>query len=136
MSQPSAEPAAGTNALVVDDDEFMRATMVRQLKAAGVARIEAAHDWRAARVLLDRHPSCNLVLSDLDMPGAEGSAFLEELATLRPGIALIIASALEPLVLKAVEKQARRLKLRVLGVVRKPTSVELLRELIARDHGS
>jgi DNA-binding NtrC family response regulator len=121
--------AGAVRALVVDDDEFVRNLVLRQLARAGAEAVGAA-DWRAARVLLERHPECNLVVSDLDMPGAEGSAFLDELAALRPGIALIIASALQPLVLRQAEKRARALPLNVLGCLPKPTSADTLRGLI------
>lgn len=117
-------------ALVVDDDEFVRGAVVRQLRVVGAADVQAARDWSAARALLDRYPACNVVVSDLDMPGAAGSAFLDELARVRPGIGLIIASALEPLVLSAIERHVRKLPLRLLGCVAKPTSVEQLRELL------
>ena len=118
------------HALVVDDDEFVRGAVVRQLKAVGVTEVMAASDWGAARVMLDAWPACNVVVSDLDMPGAAGSSFLDELAVLRPGIALIIASALDPLVLQAIERHARKLPLRLLACVAKPTSVDVLRQLL------
>jgi len=118
------------HALVVDDDEFVRGAVVRQLKAMGVAEVQAAKDWSAARVALDAWRACNVVVSDLDMPGAVGSSFLDELAVLRPGIALVIASALEPLVIQAIERHVRKLPLRLLGCVAKPTSVGVLRSLL------
>ena len=118
------------HALVVDDDEFVRGAVVRQLKTAGVAEVQAARDWSSARVLLDAWHGCNVVISDLDMPGAAGSGFLDELAVMRPGIALIIASALEPLVRQAIERHVRKLPLRLLGCVAKPTSVDGLRALL------
>jgi DNA-binding NtrC family response regulator len=123
------------HALVVDDDEFVRGAVVRQLHVAGAASVTAASDWRAARVALDAHPDCNVVVSDLDMPGAAGSEFIDELAIVRPGIALIIASALEPLVLQTIERHARALPLRLLGCVQKPTSADLFRDLLKPLHG-
>lgn len=118
------------HALVVDDDPFVRGVVVRQLTTLGVIDSLAANDWSAARVLLDRFPACNVVISDLDMPGATGSTFLDELAAMRPGIALIIISATDRLVLQAAEKHARRLPLRVLGSITKPTSVAALQALL------
>lgn len=127
---PDAAPAVPVHALVVDDDEFVRGMLVRQLKTVGAASVMAAPDWGAARVLLDRNPDCNVVVSDLDMPGAVGSNFLDELAGLRPGIALIIVSASEPVVLRTAERHARRLPLAVLGSIAKPPSVDTLRALL------
>ena len=118
------------HALVVDDDEFVRGAVARQLKVAGAANVQAARDWRAARVLLDSYRDCNVVISDLDMPGAEGSAFLDELAALRPGINLIIASALAPLVMQTIERHVRTLPVNLLGCVPKPTSADLFRDLL------
>jgi DNA-binding NtrC family response regulator len=123
------------HALVVDDDEFVRGAVVRQLRVAGATSIAVAKDWSAARVALDTFPECNVVVSDLDMPGAAGSAFIDELASVRPGIGLIIASALEPLVLQTIERHARSLPLRLLGCVPKPTSADLFRDLLKPLHG-
>jgi len=127
---PHAAPAIPVHALVVDDDEFVRGTLVRQLKTVGAASVASARDWGAARVLLAQDPACNVVISDLDMPGAGGSDFLDELAALRPGIALIIVSASEPVVLRTAERHARRLPLAVLGSIAKPPSVDALRALL------
>jgi DNA-binding NtrC family response regulator len=135
MTNASAAPNSPVHPLVVDDDAFVRGVVVRQLATIGVANALAAGDWSAARVLLDRSPTCNLVISDLDMPGASGSSFLDELARMRPGIALIIISATERIVLQAAEKHARKLPLRVLGSMAKPTSVDALRALLTGFNG-
>src|SRR5687768_7658720 len=126
MPETAPLPPLTVHPLVVDDDEFVRGVVVRQLASLGIAGALAANGWGAARVLLDRAPACNLVISDLDMPGAAGSTFLDELAALRPGIALILISATDRLVLQAAEKHARKLALRVLGSLAKPTSVDAL----------
>jgi len=122
------------HALVIEDDEFVRGTLVRQLRAIGVAEVLSAPDWGSARVSLDAYPRCNVVVSDLDMPGAAGAAFLDELAATRPGVALIIASALEPLVLQAIERHVRALPLRLLGCEPKPLALERLRALLGPVH--
>lgn len=123
------------HALVIDDDEFVRGTLVRQLRAVGAAEVLAAPDWGTARVRLDAYPGCNVVISDLDMPGAAGTAFLEELAAIRPGVALIIASALEPLVLQAIERHVRALPLTLLGCEPKPLALDRLRALLGAVRG-
>jgi len=126
---PAPAPTS-IEALVVDDDDFVRSVLSGQLKAAGAASVLTAANWPAARDLLDRSPACNLVVSDLDMPGAAGTSFLEELAVTRPGIAVIIISALDRVVLAATEKQLRKLQLRLLGVIAKPASLDVLRTLL------
>ena len=135
MSKPPELAQAAVHALVVDDDEFVRGTLVRQLKTVGAASVASAKDWGAARVLLSQSTACNVVISDLDMPGAAGSTFLDELAALRPGIALIIISASDPLVLRTAEKHARKLPLAVLGSIAKPPSVDTLRSLLGTLRG-
>lgn len=119
----------------MDDDDFVRRVVVGQLKTLGATEVLAAANWPAARALLDQHRDCDLVISDLDMPGAGGSTFLDDLALARPGIALIIASALDRVVLEAAEKQARKLPLRVLGIIKKPTSVDALRAMLGPLNG-
>jgi len=136
MSQaPDSARSVPVHALVVDDDEFVRTTLVRQLKTVGVAAVMSANDWNSARALLDQYPGCNVVVSDLDMPGAAGSNFLDELAAARPGIALILVSASDALVLRTAERHARRLPLAVLGSIAKPPSVETLRALLGTLRG-
>lgn len=131
---PVPEPAP-VEALVVDDDDFVRSVLSGQLRTVGAASVLTAANWPAARNLLDRHPACNLVVSDLDMPGAAGSSFLDDLAVARPGIALIIVSALDRVVLAATEKQLKKLRLRVLGVIAKPASLDVLRKLLGSLNG-
>lgn len=127
----NAKAAAPIEAIVIEDDNFVRGVMGHQLWALGATNVLSASDWAAARALLEQYPSCNVAISDLDFPGAEGSRFLDELSELRPGIALVLVSSLDPVVMKAAEKRARKLPLRLLGSIAKPVSVDALRSLLA-----
>jgi len=117
-------------AVVIDDDDFVRDVVVRQLTVLGAGNVQSARDWSQAMSLLRADPACNLVVTDLDMPGVVGGTFLRELSEIHPGIGLILASGLAPAVLRAAEKQARKLPLRVLGSIAKPTSVKTLRAML------
>lgn len=131
--QPSCGDAeeGGKRIIVIDDDDFTRSVIVRQLNALDLENVHSVHDWQHAATLLRNNPACDLVVTDLDMPGVKGSNFLKELAETSPNVSVILVSALAPVVLRSAEKQARRLSLRVLGSISKPTSVEAFRTLLA-----
>lgn len=118
--------------IVIDDDDFTRSVVVRQLNALGLENVLSAHDWPAARGLLLGGAACDVVVTDLDMPGSKGNEFLQELSDTSPGIGVILMSALNPAVLRSAEKQAHKLPLRVLGSSVKPTSLDTLRALLAK----
>lgn len=111
-------------ALVIDDESVARNTLTIQLRGAGIRDVQAAADWNAAKALLEGERDFDLVVTDVDMPGAEGPAFLEHLGQI-PGVSVLVLSALDPLVLRSVEKLARAAGVRLLGVRAKP--------LLARD---
>ena len=116
-------------ALVIDDDAFVRNVLAQQLWTLGVKADQAAN-WREARAMLAEGTDYDLVVTDVDMPGAQGATFLDELAALRPGVALMVVSALSPLVLQALERHIRRLPLRRVAVIAKPVTDNALREAL------
>lgn len=123
---------ASISVVVVDDDDFVRGVVVRQLTSLKLGPVRAAPDWPEARAMLRGPQPCKLVVTDLDMPGARGSAFLQEMAEIAPGISLILMSSLDAPVLRSAEKQARKLGLQVLGSIPKPTTAEAFRQLLPK----
>ncbi|MBI2383205.1 MAG: response regulator [Gammaproteobacteria bacterium] len=117
------------NALVVDDDDFVRGIVVGQLRALGAGPVEEAADAPTAQSLLRRGTAFDLIVSDLKLPGVE---FLRGLAEAQPGAAVILMSRMDEGVLRSVAVMARERGLRVLGALRKPVRLEALRELLVR----
>ena len=78
---------------VVDDDEWIHATLTMALEDEGY-RVVAASDGREALAHLDRHRPDVIVL-DWMMPAMNGPIFAEELRRrgLRPGVPIIVLTA-------------------------------------------
>jgi len=79
--------------LVVDDDEMVRAVVVRTLITAGFEVLEA-DCFDAAMQILHRtatHSPVQLLLTDVNMPGAESGNDLAEIATeVWPGLKVLV----------------------------------------------
>jgi len=76
--------------LVLDDEDEVRAVLMRALQRAGHEVLEAA-DGREGLGVARTH-SIDLVVTDLVMPEVDGLEFMRELARLRPGIPVIAIS--------------------------------------------
>jgi EAL domain-containing protein (putative c-di-GMP-specific phosphodiesterase class I) len=119
-------------ALVVDDDDFVRSLLLRQLAALGFTRVDGADSVSAACQRLASAERYDVVLCDLVMPGADGVELLREIATLQAGAALLLVSRADHKTLRSVEELARGRGLWVLGALRKPVALPDLRGLLMR----
>jgi CheY-like chemotaxis protein len=117
--------------LVVDDDEFVRGILVRNIAAAGVTTVLTAADADEALRRLRQHRDCAFVVCDLDMPGADGGELLVSMGEQNPGLRAVLISALPELVLKKAERIARDAGLQVLGALPKPVDRQRLITLLA-----
>jgi CheY-like chemotaxis protein len=115
--------------LLVDDDAAARAELRRTLAELGAAAVtEARSSAEALRMAREERP--NIVISALSAPEMDGMAFINELARERLTDSVIVASAMAPGILKAVEAMAAASGIRVLGAVEKPLSREALEGLL------
>jgi two-component system, cell cycle sensor histidine kinase and response regulator CckA len=103
----------GRTVLVVDDDEGVRAPVVRLLRRRGVVVLEAG-DGTTALALLERVPAhdIDLILLDMTMPGKSGADTLRELRSRGDTTPVILASGYSPEAIPA--------DLPVSGFVQKP----------------
>jgi PAS domain S-box-containing protein len=91
-----ARPASPTRAgaptvLVVEDAEGLRALARRLLERHGY-RVLVAANADEARVLFDRNPSIDVLLTDVVMPGANGAELTRRLVEHRPALKVIYMS--------------------------------------------
>jgi two-component system cell cycle sensor histidine kinase/response regulator CckA len=86
-SRPGAAGAA--TILVVDDEETVRALVVRTLGAEGYRTLEARHGREALERLRSAGGAVDLVLSDVVMPEMAGAEFAVHLAREHPGVPLV-----------------------------------------------
>ena len=77
--------------LVVEDDAALREALVDTLRAAGLSAL-AAHDARSALQALASE-EIGLVISDVQMPGANGYELLSSIKQLRPYLPVVLMTA-------------------------------------------
>jgi two-component system cell cycle sensor histidine kinase/response regulator CckA len=78
--------------LVVDDESMVR-TLVRRMLEPGMYSVVEAEDGESALRLIERgQPAIDLVLTDLVMPGIDGSDIIAVLARHRPDLPVICMS--------------------------------------------
>jgi EAL domain-containing protein (putative c-di-GMP-specific phosphodiesterase class I) len=116
--------------LVIDDDEFVRGVLSRQLAALG-ASVTTAHDGDSAR-RARQQGTFDIVLCDLKMPGVDGVELLRDFAQARDGAALVLMSSCDARTLAAVEQLARTRGVPLLGCVSKPLGTPTLKALLQR----
>jgi two-component system cell cycle sensor histidine kinase/response regulator CckA len=85
--------AAGGTVLLVEDDPLVRQVAERVLRRAGWA-VHCAESAEAALEVLDRAP-CDLMISDVALPGMDGMALARQARICQPAISIILASGYE-----------------------------------------
>jgi len=118
--------------LVLEDDPISRRLAVILLQGMGAQQVLEAADGHAAVGLLDHTTGCDLALCDLNMTGMDGVEFLRRLGDTDRVKAVIVTSAMEPAVLRAVETMARDSGVNLLGSIAKPISRSAIESLLAQ----
>jgi EAL domain-containing protein (putative c-di-GMP-specific phosphodiesterase class I)/ActR/RegA family two-component response regulator len=127
MSDMSDMQFNSLNALVIDDDAFMRNLVGKTLRRLGLASVESVDGGHAALARLQRDDTCfHILLIDLLMPEMDGVELLRHLAEREYQGGIILLSGAEARVLKAAVSVARERYLNVLGFLQKPVSADAL----------
>ncbi|HVT35919.1 MAG TPA: response regulator, partial [Nevskiaceae bacterium] len=122
--------------LVVDDDDFVRGSLAKQLAFLGVARVVTAGDGDLACQALRVQGPFDVMISDLQMPGTDGIELLRRIHDIQPGLSVLLISSMDGKVLGAAEELAGARGLRLLGCLPKPVQLSALRRTLERlDHG-
>lgn len=132
--QPSVDPhaARGLCLLVVEDHDFQRSMMVDMLEGIGAKAVYEASDGRSA-LEITHELDCpfDIIVTDIDMPGMDGMAFIRRLGEARVHASLIITSGLDRALLDSIETMSAAYGMRLLGTITKPPTPERFAELIA-----
>ncbi|MFB3853466.1 MAG: response regulator [Vicinamibacterales bacterium] len=115
LDKASFEPAA-RRVLVADDEQSIRELLVQALALAEYD-VEVASDGRAALERL-RLGSCDLLITDLKMPGLDGLSLVREVRRLAPEMPIVIITGYS-----TEEAAIEALNLGVTGYLRKPFRV-------------
>jgi CheY-like chemotaxis protein len=92
--KPAAEAvSSGTETiLVVEDEAIVRELVCRVLRAIGYAVLAAAHPDKALALSAQHDGHIDLLIADILMPGMRGVDLAEQIASSRPGIAVLYIS--------------------------------------------
>lgn len=117
--------------LVIDDEPIARKLLVHQLGRLGFDNVEACangHDALAAFATASE--GIDLVFCDLQMPGMDGVELVRHLT--RRGYAgkLVLVSGESERILQTAGKLAQGHRLRVLGALSKPVTMDELRQVL------
>ena len=85
-------PRVGTQTVLVVEDEAGLRTLTRRLLQRLGYTVLVAADANEARRLFEDHPSIDVLLTDVVMPGASGPELTRELVEQRPGLKVIYMS--------------------------------------------
>jgi EAL domain-containing protein (putative c-di-GMP-specific phosphodiesterase class I)/CheY-like chemotaxis protein len=117
--------------LAVEDHEFQRGMLLKMLARLGATQVSTAADGYAALEIVMSPGACiDIIISDLDMPGMDGLEFMRHVGEAHIPVAIILASALESVLLDSVETMTRAYGVKILGVIQKPITPEKLAALI------
>jgi two-component system cell cycle sensor histidine kinase/response regulator CckA len=119
--------------LVVDDELPVLRLLRRQLEALGCTVLEAQSGPEALRLLGGRHGAVDLVLSDIVMPGMNGTELADRILADRADQCVILMSGQAP---GGLARVGRREK--IVPVLRKPFTPDQLLELVSvvlQQHG-
>jgi EAL domain-containing protein (putative c-di-GMP-specific phosphodiesterase class I)/AmiR/NasT family two-component response regulator len=117
--------------LAVEDHEFQRGMLLKMLARLGATQVSTAADGHAAlKIVMSPGASIDIIISDLDMPGMDGLEFMRHVGQAHIPVSIILASALESVLLDSVETMTRAYGVKILGVIQKPITPEKLGALI------
>ncbi|CAM3693598.1 Oxygen sensor protein DosP [Vibrio aerogenes CECT 7868] len=112
------------NILVVDDQDIIRFTLRTCLSQLGDYQVFEAANGAEARKILNQE-RIDLIFCDLNMPVEDGLAVLQYLAGLKFRHPIVLISAEEEEILRTSSLLANQYNLTILGVARKPISVDI-----------
>jgi CheY-like chemotaxis protein len=88
----SVPPAGVARVLVVDDQELVRRSLGRLMRAAGHEALFAGDGQQAIDIYRKTTPRPDVVLLDLDMPVLSGAEALERIKEIDPGARVLLVS--------------------------------------------
>ncbi len=117
---------------IIDDDPFIRRLLCHQLRDLGETALYEFEDGACALgEILSKHGNDDLIFCDLHMPGTDGVELVRELGHMKYQGGLVLISGEDVSILQTVEKLALDYRLRLLGAIQKPVSLQQLQSMLA-----
>jgi len=88
-----AQGLGSVTVLLVEDEQLLRYTLAKMLRAKGMRVIEAADGSVAYSVFQDNPSQIDIVLLDMTLPGMSGQTVLSEIRRIRPETKVILTTA-------------------------------------------
>jgi putative nucleotidyltransferase with HDIG domain len=92
MQQQGTETPRREHILIVDDESAVLGVVVALLERCGYD-VSAASDAEQALLYLQEDPACDLVLSDVLMPGTDGLTLLDAICQNHPGVPVVMLTS-------------------------------------------
>jgi EAL domain-containing protein (putative c-di-GMP-specific phosphodiesterase class I) len=119
--------------LVVEDHGFQRWTLGSHLKELGAKVVFFAADGKEAlEVFASASPAIDVIVTDLNMPGMDGMAFVRHLGELRIPVSIVLVSSHDRALLSSVSTMVRAYGVTLLDAIEKPVTAKKLEAAIGR----
>lgn len=122
---PSSQPLPPATILVVDDEEAVNRLVTRYLTHIGYTVLAATSGEDALGIVRRRLPPIDLVLSDVVMPGMDGTELASHVLAECPGPAIVLMTGQMPEEIERVNVNGH-----IVRVLHKPVNLDHLQELL------
>jgi len=112
--------------LIVEDDPFQCKLLSHQLRQLGVQRVETCPSAEVLLKSIDAGDKVDLIVLDINLPGMDGIEVLRHLVGRRYAGELLLVSGEGESMLATAARLARAHRLKILGQVSKPVSLQML----------
>jgi PAS domain S-box-containing protein len=116
----------GPRVIYVDNEQLLASMVKRMLEMLGYRATVFTDSAEALQHIRARPEECDLVMSDMDMPGMSGAALARRLLETRPGLPILFVSGVN----KSITREAA-LHLGARDVLLKPFDLRALGEAVA-----
>lgn len=132
LASRMASGRGARSALVVDDDKFMQLVLGDMLRGHGITQITVAVNGVTALEAM-RHMGAapDVVVCDLNMPGADGFQLMEQLGAAGFGGGVILVSGMDARTMNSAALMARFHRLNILATLTKPVDAVALGTALA-----
>ncbi|MBB3047153.1 EAL domain-containing protein (putative c-di-GMP-specific phosphodiesterase class I) [Litorivivens lipolytica] len=126
VKYPSGTTIDKARVLIVEDDDFQRKIITRQLQSNQLEVLEAGDGAEALHIIRHSGHAVDFILCDLDMPTMDGMEFIRNLSDNNLLIPIALMSAREIRVIHSVELMCEAFTMPTLGSFQKPLSQKQL----------